>query len=29
MDEIFLKDYVNNVAQAQDPFGVAAEMGSF
>lgn len=24
MDEIFLKDYANNVAQAQDPFGVAA-----
>ena len=24
MEEIFLKDYTNNVAQAQDPFGVAA-----
>ena len=24
MENIFLKDYVNNVAQAQDPFGVAA-----
>ena len=24
MDEIFLQDYANNVAQAQDPFGVAA-----
>ena len=24
MDEIFLKDYAGNVAQAQDPFGVAA-----
>ena len=24
MDEIFLRDYANNVAQAQDPFGVAA-----
>ena len=24
MEEIFLKDYANNVAQAQDPFGVAA-----
>jgi hypothetical protein len=24
MDEIFLQDYANNVAQAQDPFGIAA-----
>ena len=24
MEEIFLQDYANNVAQAQDPFGVAA-----
>ena len=24
MEEIFLRDYANNVAQAQDPFGVAA-----
>jgi len=24
MENIFLKDYANNVAQAQDPFGVAA-----
>jgi hypothetical protein len=24
MDEIFLQDYANNVAQAKDPFGIAA-----
>jgi len=24
MDEIFLQDYANNVAQAQDPYGIAA-----
>jgi len=24
MDEIFLRDYVNNIAQAQEPFGLAA-----
>jgi hypothetical protein len=24
MEEIFLRDYANNVAQAQDPFGIAA-----
>ena len=24
MDEIFLQDYANRVAQAQDPFGIAA-----
>ena len=24
MEEIFLQDYANNVAQAQDPYGIAA-----
>jgi hypothetical protein len=24
MDEIFLRDYANNVAMAQDPTGIAA-----
>ena len=24
MNEIFLQDYANNVAQAQDPYGIAA-----
>ena len=24
MDEIFLQDYANNVAQAQDPYGLAS-----
>jgi hypothetical protein len=24
MENIFLKDYVNNITQAQDPYGIAA-----